>query len=866
MSSQSELLDESLALFAALLNTPDSSNEPWWGKRARQELHDELFRYFVALGGYGTGARADLPRLALTACISGRKTRVPNAPAIAKPVQLGLLEVKRNSLRDVVRLAKLEADLSASFGPQIVSNGGQSPRPADQLAKKFLESRNNLGLSGITRDSIAKWDNGKTDFTTHKEVAKAVQAVLEDCLPFGDWGVSLPRGIGSWFDKIDEVEQWLAGAMDGTPHQDLLAFGLAMTATARAYLADAVCAMVRVALPLHRLYEETRLGIEAMLPMSCRNDSKQPAVKTKRHYNSYMAVGLVELLTGKPMPHLDPSVGDGYLNQSFALRNFCAWQPLLNFWGRGGDGTVHQQFVNALEVYGSAKDWESLPVLQVFYYPKTPNDTSNYIPVEDLRKLMKAHAFPALDLPKPEKDSSKATQPPGKGQKKPDNKAANAAYKTCGHFIDKYDTCGHFITHLRLHVAIELSSRLAAALAKRSSPDLSPHGEHYIQIGGGSQRWGGNHLPHAEHRDGFTYDISCPMQYKPWATQQLKELPHMSDPGKRQARKSVFAVGVPTEDKDKGPYPLLAAVLNDSKKVDSIPRQAFSKLVKQLMEGKPGDGDEWDNLAATPILLRNGQLDDAGLVENLVGHVALVLAGVVKWIFSSWYEHLFALRATAALLAPGKCPDSLKLPAKTIRPAITGAKFYWKPLDHYDHWHVVFAMGTDPRHRHSLGPTPYQIHPGELLAWVTLWDALGVDLISFMKCLERRSIAHEHESEFADAVKERQTILEALEKLQASMEKMSDDAVVEKRKLQDQTLDLLVEGIRAAKWRDIPSLAGNLNYKDWLKNSRLARRYKVDQAQRYELGGWQTWPSDTDTDPASLEKSGPPTETDVEVQ
>src|ERR1700726_2518552 len=80
--SQSGLLDKSLALLDALV--PPGSGERWWQGTARQQLHDELFRYFIALPEYSFGGGTqylerytEAPRIALEACLSVGSTK-PN--------------------------------------------------------------------------------------------------------------------------------------------------------------------------------------------------------------------------------------------------------------------------------------------------------------------------------------------------------------------------------------------------------------------------------------------------------------------------------------------------------------------------------------------------------------------------------------------------------------------------------------------------------------------------------------------------------------------------------------------------------------------------------------------------------------------
>ena len=840
ISSQEALLDESLAFLSAQTTAALASNEPWWGVNSRQQLHGELFRYFVALGFYPLGEYVEAPRIALKVCVIGGQVRGrSDSPAIVRAVRLANLGAERSALRNLVRLEKLENDLKECFGANIFS-GGISPGPtrlADQLVE--LKAQDGERFQRLPKGPIPHSTLGKSDFRTHVDVIKSAKIVLEQCLPFGDFGISLPKEIQQLFAGIDLFEDWLVLKMSASPppaYPGIIAAGLALIVTARAYVVDVVSSLVAVSLPLHRLYEESRPRTTAPLDISASKfDRNRKPIQTKRAYNALMAVGLVELLTGALMPHMDSPPGNGYMQITVNLKDFYSLEPLLSFWKVGGG--IHQQIIKALNSYISK------PVQQVYYSPekgKAP-PPPQYITVSDLRKLMQQHAFPSLTIP--------AGRPQGKSPKPEREKRKDTS---------AYNKCGHFITHLQLYVATSLSTLLATKL-KDKFPKIPEKGEGYINIVVGSLRWGGNHLPHIEHRDGFTYDVSIPNKYLPWPTASLKSLPRLSEIGKREPDTTIQAIGIPNASKQ---YESVRAQKEKRGKIIPITRDArlldtFKKLITDLIAGKSGDDDSWNAFAGTPILLdTSNKPDDSGLVANLIGHVALTLGGPAKWIFSSWYEHLFALRAIGGFLAPGKCPAPLEPYVASIRSKTAKAEFYWAPVDHHDHWHVVFSTSTD--RLHSLGPTHYRISQQDLNEKLRLWDELGVDLSSFARQFEKREVSNS--GLFPDAVEERKTMLQALSSLEASIKKLSKEEAESRKERQDATLTLLANQIASTHWGDIPSLAKAKSYTQWVRDSDLAKDYELPAT--HQVPNWQPWPSDIT--PAPPETPAPPTDVDTD--
>src|SRR6266478_5961739 len=122
--SQSGLLDESLALLDAL--APPGSGERWWQATARRQLHDELFRYFLALPQYAVGAidYTDAPRIALEASLSASAAyaQAPHKkPPLSRPVALSRVEQGRTKLRQLVTLSTIYNALVQNFGALTVN-------------------------------------------------------------------------------------------------------------------------------------------------------------------------------------------------------------------------------------------------------------------------------------------------------------------------------------------------------------------------------------------------------------------------------------------------------------------------------------------------------------------------------------------------------------------------------------------------------------------------------------------------------------------------------------------------------------------------------------------------------------------------
>jgi hypothetical protein len=319
------------------------------------------------------------------------------------------------------------------------------------------------------------------------------------------------------------------------------------------------------------------------------------------------------------------------------------------------------------------------------------------------------------------------------------------------------------------------------------------------------------------------------------------------------------------KSEDEGaPRLALRVYANDDGKTGKITKDesltsTFAALIDQLLKGTTAaPTSDWDVFAGTPILLNDSdEPDDNALRWNLVGHVALALSGVTKWVYASWYEHLFAVRVVSALLAPPKCPDGLASLATHVRPVIATKQFYWAPEDHHDHWHIVFG-GADVKRTDSLGPSHYAPDPNTLRGWILFWDTLGVDLEAFRLDLEKRE--PQHPQLFHGIATERQRLLELLIALKTSNAALSDDDRQARSALRDQCLLTLATEIQTVTWKEIPSLAEGTTFEEWVRNADLVKRYTMPEG--YKGTRWKEWPSDVEDAPP--EESVPPSADDPE--
>lgn len=862
--SQSGLLDESFALMDALAPQPGlASSERWWQSAARLQLHDELFRYFLALPLYATGPKeylnryTEAPKIALNACLTvGAATAQPpsKAPSLARPVALSEVERRRTDLRQLVSLQLLKNQLENSFGNIINAGTTSSDRPAVLVAAAF----DNLGKISTSSSypiyAVPPLQPSTREFAAHTDVARTCSKLLSENLPFGNWGVSLPTQIDFLFSRLNALDGWLVdglqlrGSLIGDPKLfPLSIWGLVFSFTARAYLTDFLCSFARVSLPLDRLYEETREGAKTKRPLDSRTQSGEPAL-TKRVYNAYTAVGLVELLTGKSMPHLDPVLGEGYLRSSSSLNALGVLEPFDAFWKEGGASNTHTLILNELQAA-----WDK-PVLQYQYDPRNKGKAPVALAplsLDDMYQRILSHAIPSISAPSSrsaKKTSDKSKNEPPKWNPTP------------------FQCCGHFIAHLKIEVAKQLAALLAAN-TRTTSTSKPKDGAGYIGVGSGSERWGGNHPPHFEHRDGFTFDISNPHRYLPWATVEMVESKTKAaqTTGKGQPKKPKscgLVLGIPKPKKneldasdDAGTSKPLSDYVPlstpDSVTRDETLAKNFREVTGKLIRGEKDVGDLLDTFAGTPVHIgKDGEPDDDLLLPDLIGHVSLALAGVRKWCYASFYEHFFAVRAIADLFVKEEWLTILPGETRVLSNLIEQAEFIWLPIDHHNHWHVVFYRpGPAQAKISSLSPAAYSVDSDELTAQLSVWTTLGVDLSSFWTRLKDWPIANS--SLFPGAVKERKMICDLIER---SLPKYSsDDAKKKAKEKQVGFLKIIASSIDDSSYSDdIPSLKGT-KYREWIEKSDLVRNHRPPACE--SDGKWKVWPNDVE--PSELKPDAP---------
>jgi hypothetical protein len=159
--------------------------------------------------------------------------------------------------------------------------------------------------------------------------------------------------------------------------------------------------------------------------------------------------------------------------------------------------------------------------------------------------------------------------------------------------------------------------------------------------------------------------------------------------------------------------------------VDKAIRGALPAFLAKLAGDVPSedkvDAFIEDSLWGTPIHPGSGDEADQKLQSNLLGHVALALAGVKKFVYAGAIQHVYALALAARSLR--KQSD-----ASLVIRRMLEAEFYLYPEDHHDHWHVVFPT----RSRWLDGQTP------ELAVYLRFWQRLGIDFGPLRASLEQR--------------------------------------------------------------------------------------------------------------------------------
>jgi hypothetical protein len=228
----------------------------------------------------------------------------------------------------------------------------------------------------------------------------------------------------------------------------------------------------------------------------------------------------------------------------------------------------------------------------------------------------------------------------------------------------------------------------------------------------GSLYWGGCHLGHLEHRDGATFDIRLGA-YSGAPVPQGWPSPSPGDLKKWRIKEPLFGVPKPGQ--------LRTSTGPNSAKLKREP--VFETEMKELVRGylqplrKGSIADPEKPFHGTPVY--NQPEHYAWAVAR---HIALTLAGVDKWVFGCPLIHVRAttlLQRSAAAFG-GQSDALLKQMEK--------AEFYFKPNDHFDHWHIVFRGGR-------FGASDRERQFAQL---VKRWCTLGLDLTPLVRSLKAR--------------------------------------------------------------------------------------------------------------------------------
>ncbi len=473
------------------------------------------------------------PKLAILASLGVIKTNDAKEAAKAsysRPRQLVRLGDDLIALQALVSAPRVFDALRATFGASIVDplvTGGTLPFEPQTIGDVIDRARPFLVAPRVRAPAelTVRGSQGRPDFTLHVEVARQARQVLGDDLPFAERDGTLPPDVTKWLANIDAIEtqlQWAlssSGLINNVQYAPWLPWGLALTAVLRAYATEAFALAALVSLPIGTLYFTPTDGAFAA-------NARTPLIGDRRwvkySYNAYTAVGLWEAWTGRPVPHADPADvqtyygGPNYLwragdrptepLESVAARNIDAF---TRFWQDGTGPSFHAPLAGRIQTWS----------LEQSGVPRLPSDR---------------HAAPG------------ATKKPAgkKGTKNSDNIPISAvgsiesgtewaiipALRFPGHdpqggdhreiLANLWHRCAHLHVHVGLYAAEQIYDKLGQLSGlpppggKKSTE--KPAIRRALTIHDGSPRWGGNHAPHFEHRDGLTFDIFTPFHYAQW--------------------------------------------------------------------------------------------------------------------------------------------------------------------------------------------------------------------------------------------------------------------------------------------------------------------------------------------------------------
>jgi hypothetical protein len=628
-----------------------------------------------------------------------------------------------DSLRQSTRRSVIEQKLQASFGPSLLNpaGGDQGLALADpSLIESGLAEKLYFQVGAVVTPIGPRYigwpsqpvvgPNG-VPFTLHTDVKAAADAVVLAALPFiGPSDDDFPDLLGNWLEMIDVMENWLSVACNSSLGGAVGApWGLALTATLRAYVVDALLGILTLSLPLSRLHDQAAAPPKGTNykyhfpfgPSKWRTDYKSS-------YNAMIAIGLWEAATGKLAPHCNKG-NDGFLTadpRDAVLNVVSAWRPqdVGAFWG-SGLGAPHADLAKYL--VDEAKRyflWTSLGDKAQKNGSSAPRDGSDGLNWKDAPRLEANEIFDTWPAhPRFFRDTKQRSRPSDAKDE---------------------DQTGTLWSQLSLFVMSTIATKLMSA--------VGADGKAFLE-GGGSLMWGGCHYTHREHRFGSVFDIGHRYPHPPWKLQSLGD-----------KKKMLMYLGVqPHEPR-----------ANESESIEYdrffYPKDAMDKTVAEaLAEFKVGTAFaaiEKQYLLGTPLQYtpqtKPSSPSANKLQVNMIGHIALLLTAPYKMIMAAPIMHLRSIQ----LIGDAFSRDELSAVRK-IESFLWPPEFYFKPEDHNDHWHVVYYAldGSSGDPKVTKGPPARgegkTIGDTAVATLCTFWRDLGVPLDKFVAYLEGLALA-----------------------------------------------------------------------------------------------------------------------------
>jgi hypothetical protein len=654
------------------------------------------------------------------------KSAKGSLPSESRPRRIDRIASDVARLRSAVTRDAALAQLRSAFGPPFV---------IPDLTEVDIGTAQSIGEAVQRATALPRKPSTYgpvRGFDLHVQVRDLSQQVLGDDL----WLDKLPQPLEAVFTTLNAVEDTLLAGFESLQTtsnptvETLFPVGLVLVAALRAYVTEAIASYALGCLPIQLLYWASKaLGQAAV-----------GKVRVKKVYSAYTAVGLWEAWTGRQIPHVDRGgdiaySGPGYIFRGVSVPGLVstsasAVNAFDAMWRDNGLG-YHNQLVRRIQ--------DLQKVVSAAPSPEAPRDKpavktkgdplTIYVKqaLEFADKRQRATAWleiPALRLPAFESD------------------AVDGVLRTTWH------RGAALHAQVALFVAEQLAQRLGEAAkiqpgwrtfvddtpapskdSKRKPADGSKwvttkRSSHYVAIGDGAPRWGGNHAPHFEHRDGLVFDISIPYDYLPFRKGTPESLGLVVDDDDPTANQEVYASYESlVRYRAQQPRYIFAHDeiwrLFDSKVRDPIagwasepPKdEAIDELVAKLW-GSPVHGDD-----VAP--------DSDALQRDLIGHVALILAGVRRWVYAGVIEHVYAAGIVTQVLAN-------IAPSIVLEHAVKPTEFWCGADDHYNHWHVGFAPREDwlVAKRNSSPP---------VVDYVEMWKRLGVSLQPISIFLSQRN-------------------------------------------------------------------------------------------------------------------------------